>query len=178
MTVFGARLKEARKAMGWDQRSLAKALRMSDRTIWSLENTGSPDLPAAQDVLDLMKAYEVKFGEDYSFVEPPAPEHRYFLTLDFRFQQNPDKHVNDIARQMRVVGMSVVRRFNKARETASMFDGVELHAPPVNRESLDTVLANFLDELDSPIGCFVRNRFGMQLTPSEIPNYWSEICAI
>lgn len=52
--TFGAALKEARKYMGWNQRSLATALRMSDKTIGSLESGGSPDLPAAQDVLDFM----------------------------------------------------------------------------------------------------------------------------
>ena len=172
--AFRAALKEARKSMGWDQRSLATALRMSDKTIGHLESSGSPDLPAAQDVLDFMKAYGIDFAPDYLSIDLPAPEQRYFLTLDFRFEPKQEDWVRDIARRMRIVGMSVVRRFNRAKMTASSYDGVELHAPPINRPSLDAVLKEFLADVGLPVDCLVRNRQGLRLTAAQIPEFWNQ----
>lgn len=175
MENFGTVLREARKQMGWDQRSFAAALRMSDKTIAELENTGHPDRPAAQDVLDLMRAYGIEFADDYSAVTRiPALEERYFLTLDFRFDPKQDERVRAITRRMHVVGLSVVRRLNQARNTASSFDGVELHAPPINRSSLDAVLTEFVDEFGPSIDCLVRNTRGLRLTAREIPGLWDD----
>ena len=48
---------------------MATALRMSDKTIVDLESKGSPSWPAAEDVLDFMVVYGVKFAKDFSCVE-------------------------------------------------------------------------------------------------------------
>ena len=182
MTTFGTALKEARKHMGWDRRSLATALRMSDKPIGYLETGGGPDWPAADDVLDFMKAYGFVFEEpgrsnpdEFRILRTPKLEHRYFLTLDFRYERNPDRRVHAVARRMRVIGMSMVRRLNQARETASSFDGVELHAPPINRTSFDTVLIGFLEDKDfgPSVDCLVRNREGLRLTADIVPQLWA-----
>ena len=171
MEAFRQRLTEARKGMGWDQRSLATALRMSDKTISNLEKEGSPDWPAAQDVIDFMRAYEIEFSENFTSIENwPDLGRRFFLTLDFRFEANQDEQVHDITRRMRVVGMSLVRRLNQAKMTASSYDGVELHSPPINRRSFDTVLAGFI-EARKPhlsVNCIVRHRDDFPLTVKEI----------
>ena len=171
---FGEALKEARKNMGWDQRSLGAALRMSDKTIGQLELKGQPDRPAAQAVLIFMEAYGIEFEEDFlSFRKFPQLRQRYFLTLDFRFDADPEKQVQVITRRMRVVGMSVVRRLNKARNTLSNFDGVELHVPEVNLTSFESVLTDFLEEFGSPIDCLVRNEIGIRLnSKEEIKELW------
>ena len=174
MESFGEALKEARKSMGWDQRSLGAALRMSDKTIGQLELSGRPDQPAAQAVLNLMETYGIVFEDDFlSFRRFPEWKQRYFLTLDFRFDEDPERQVQDIARRMRVVGMSVVRRLNKARNTMSTFDGVELHVPEVNLTTFESVLTDFLKESGSPIACLVRNEKGIRLnSKKEIKELW------
>lgn len=173
MQTFNTALKKARRDLGWDQRSLATALRMSDKTIAHLESTGNQSSPAAQDVLDLLEAYGVKFAEDFSrFTNFPAPQDRYFLTLDFRYESKQDERVHILTRRMRVVGMSIVRRLNQARATGSSFDGVELHVPPVNRISLDDVLKRFLEEFGPSVDCLVRNAEGFRLTPQNMPTLW------
>ncbi len=172
MKSFGVVLKEARNLMGWDQRSFATALRMSDKTIANIESRGSPEWPAAQDVLNLMDAYEIKFARDFASSEAPGLKRRYFLTLDFRFDPDQEDRVRIITRRMQVVGMSVVRRLNQARDTMSSFDGAELHVPPINRVSFDTVLSGFVKEY-GPIDCLVRNRHGMRLTEESIPGLWA-----
>ena len=174
---FPEALKKARKAMGWDQRSLATALRISDKTIGFLERNGSPDLPAAQDVLEFMNAYGVEFADDFSSPpKVPDPDERYFLTLDFRFDRDPDKQVHDIARRMRVVGMSVVRRLDNAKLMASTYDGVELHIPPVNRGPFEAVLADFLAQpnRNSSVNCLVRNQYPKELTVEDLPSLWAK----
>lgn len=176
MTTFPEALKEARKEIGWDQRSLATALRMSDKTIGFLESKGSPDLRAARDVLEFMNAYGVEFADDFSSPpKVPQPDERYFLTLDFTFDPDPDQRVDDIARRMRVVGMSVVRLLNKAKLMASRYDGVELHVPPVNRGPFEAVLRDFL--LAEPnrglsVNCLVRNERPRKITVEDLPSLW------
>ena len=172
MTEFGTALKEARKGMGWDQRSLGTALRMSDKTIADLETKGHPDLPAAQDALDFMRAYKIEFKNDFSIVSVPAIAQRYFLTLDFRFEPDQDERVRVITRRMQVVGMSVVRRLNQARMTASSFDGVELHAPPINKSSFNAVLTEFIEDFGPSIDCLIRNTRGIRLTKEYVPKLW------
>ena len=175
MGSFGAALEEARKSMGWDRRSLGTALRMSDKTIGHLESEGEPDLPAARAVVNLMREYGIEFTDDFKSVQKrPDLRDRYFLTMDFRFDPDQDERVRDITRRMQVVGMSVVRRFNKARNTSSSFDGVELHVPPVNRRSFEAVLEKFL-ETHGPSNCLVRNEKGMRLTREEIPDLWDYV---
>lgn len=175
MSTFGTAIRDARKRMGWDQRSLASALRMSDKTIADLETQGRPQWPAALDVLDLMGAYGIEFTEDYSPpCKLPDPEERYFLTLDFRFDQDQDKRVQSISRRMQVVGMSIVRRLNQAKMLACSFDGVELHVPPINKTAFHDVLAEFIETFGTEgqdgrwIDCLVRNEYGTRLTKEKV----------
>ena len=181
MSTFGTAIRDARKRMGWDQRSFASALRMSDKTIADLETRGRPNWPAAHDVLDFMDVYGIEFEKDGSAMrirKMPELQERYFLTLDFQFDREQDKWVQDISRRMRVVGMSVVRRLNRAKIMASSFDAVELHAPPINKLVFRDLLIEFVDkygtefvdkygaerEIELSINCHVRNAEGLRLT--------------
>ena len=181
MSNFGAAIRAARKRMGWDQRSLASGLRMSDKTIADLEAGGRSHWPAARDVLDFMAAYGIEFEKDGSAMrirKVPDIQERYFLTLDFQFDREQDKWVQDISRRMRVVGMSVVRRLNRAKMMASSFDAVELHVPPINKSVFHDLLIEFVDkygtefvdkygterEIELSINCHVRNSEGLRLT--------------
>jgi transcriptional regulator with XRE-family HTH domain len=172
MQMLPTLLKEARKDMGWDQRSLGRTLHMSDKTISKLETDCSPNDGAAQELIALYEAYQVRFLEDFTKLITPNIDDRVFLTLDFRFDSDQDERVGTITRMMNVVGFAVVRRINQAKETASVYDSTEIHVPPINQQTLDAVLKQFLGEYGPTIHVLLRNKIPKILNAETLHALW------
>ncbi|MDA5558690.1 hypothetical protein [Shimia sp. MMG029] len=147
MSDIASSLRSARAYLDMNVKSVASALRMSDKTLTQIEKFGDPDDPKVAELIDFYEDLGLKFVREGKEIRGilHSDEVRK-LAISAAKGPNPDEDIESLRRAVRIINGLVynLRRVEKTK--ANIADTMEVHFPVSARDFVKKIISDWLSE--------------------------------
>jgi hypothetical protein len=135
MNTLALSLAAARAMLQMNVKSVAAAIRISDRTISKLENDADIEDNNAQGLIEFYEDCGLSFQRDQNneIIGVVASPDLRRITLIFPDQTNPSDRIKEIRHALRQIRGVVSKTYSTDKSTASLDNAIELHIPVAAR---------------------------------------------
>lgn len=129
MSNLASCLRGARAFLQMNTKSVARALRVSDRVVTKLELDANEDDPHAAQLIMFYEDLGVRFLKECETIRSIAPNNVKKLVLSASGHANPDESINKLLTYLRHIGGLVYNQKTLDKTKASRYDTIEVHIP-------------------------------------------------
>ena len=140
-------LRGARALLNLKIKSVARALRFSDKTLTQLERDADEREPKARDLIQFYEDLGLHFTrEGPRITSVVLTDYVNLLVLSLRKHGTPDQAVDRLCNEMRYIGGLVYNLKQVDKTKASKYDTIEVHFPVPTRGMAREILCRWFEE--------------------------------